>query len=101
MNFLLAALVTLVWDANAAEDMVDYYTLKWGFVSQGEDHDINAGKVTTYTISEPWSVGMTVYFVVTATNQVGESGPSNEVSFTVTPWNPNAPGHLKILNISK
>jgi hypothetical protein len=101
IKLFLAIMVTLAWDANPIEDMVDHYTLKWGFVPQGEDHDINVGTVTTYSISEPWSMGMTVYFVVTATNQVGESGPSNEVSFTVNPWNPNAPGHLKILNIEK
>jgi hypothetical protein len=97
-----AVMVTLQWDANSVEDAVDHYTLKWGFVSQAEDHEINVGTATTHSVSEPWSVGMTVYGVVTATNISNlESGPSNEVSFTVNPWNPNAPGHLKILGIQK
>jgi hypothetical protein len=96
-----AVLVTLQWDTNVEID-IDHYTLKWGFVPQAEDHEVNVGNVTTYAISEPWSVGMTVYFVVTATNVSNlESVPSNEVSFTVSPWNPNAPGHLKILRIEK
>jgi hypothetical protein len=95
-------MVTLQWDANSPEDGIDHYNLKWGFVPNAEDHVINAGNATTYTISEPWSVGMTVYFVCTAVNISNlESGPSNEVSFTVSPWNPNAPGHLKINNVSK
>jgi hypothetical protein len=95
-------MVTLQWDANPVEDGVDHYNLKWGFVPHAEDHVINAGNVTIYTVSEPWSVGMTVYFVCTAVNVSNlESGPSNEVSFTVSPWNPNAPGHLKINSLSK
>jgi hypothetical protein len=97
-----AASVTLQWDANAASDLVGHYNLKWGFIMGQEDHVINVGNVTIYTVTEPWPVGGTVYFVVTAVNSYDmESGPSNEVSFTVNPWNPNAPGHLKILNIEK
>lgn len=102
MSWLLALLVTLAWDANALSDMVDHYTLKWGFVSGAEDHSINVGNVTTYTISEPWPMGSIVYFVVTATNVHNlESNPSNEVSIQINPWNPSAPGHLKIINIEK
>lgn len=98
---LLALSVTLAWDPNPEPD-IDHYTLKWGFVPSAQDHAINVGKATTWTVTEPWSVGMTIYFVVTATNASAlESGPSNEVSFTVNPWNPNAPGHLKIISISK
>jgi hypothetical protein len=97
-----AASVTLAWDANAASDMVDHYNIKWGFVMAQEDHVINVGNVTTYTVDEPWPIGATIYFVCTAVNtSTLESGPSNEVSFTVTPWNPMAPGHLKILGITK
>jgi hypothetical protein len=97
-----ALMVTLQWDPNPVEDGIDHYNLKWGFVPNAEDHVINVGNVTIYTITEPWSVGMTVYFVCTAVNVSNlESGPSNEVSFTVSPWNPNAPGHLKINELSK
>jgi hypothetical protein len=96
-----ALMITLAWDQNTEPD-IDHYTLKWGFIPNAEDHNINVGNVTTYTVTEPWSTGMTIYFVVTATNLSNlESGPSNEVSWTVTPWNPNAPGHLKIQDVSK
>lgn len=101
IKLLLALMVTLAWDPNPPIDMVEHYTLKWGFVPQGEDHEINVGNVTGYSLSEPWPMGSTVYFVVTASNSIGESGPSNEVNLTVNPWNPNAPGHLKILDIAK
>lgn len=97
-----AASVTLQWDANPVSDLVHHYNLKWGFMIGQEDHSINVGDVTTYTVTEPWPTGSTIYFVVTAVNSYDlESGPSNEVSFTVTPWNPNAPGHLKIIDIEK
>ena len=62
-----ALMITLASDANSEPD-IDHYTLKWGFVPNAEDHEINVGKVTQYSVSEPWSPGMTVYFVVTATN---------------------------------
>ena len=101
ITLLPAASVTLQWDANNPMDLVDHYNLKWGFMIGQEDHVVNVGNVTTYTISEPWPMGSTVYFVVTASNATGESGPSNEVSFMVNPWNPNAPGHLRIIDIEK
>ena len=96
-----ATSVTLQWDANSEPD-IHHYNLKWGFVQAQEDHVINVGNVTTYTVNESWPRGSTVYFVCTAVNIYDlESGPSNEVSYTITPWNPNAPGHLKIIDISK
>jgi hypothetical protein len=102
INLLLATLITLAWDANPSSDQVDHYNLKWGYVMGQQNHVINVGNVTTHSIDEPWPIGSTVYFVVTAVNIVDlESGPSNEVSFTVNPWNPNAPGHLQIINVQK
>jgi hypothetical protein len=100
-NLLLAISVTLVWDQSPEPD-IDHYNLRWGFVSQQPDHSINVGQGAMYQVVEPWSVGMTIYFTVTAVNVSNlESGPSNEVSFTVTPWNPSAPGHLRIQDINK
>lgn len=96
-----ALMITLGWDANATEDAVTHYTLKWGFVSHGQNHDYDAGSATTYTISEPWSPGMTIYFVVTASNATGESLPSNEIAYTVPHGNPANPKNLRILGISK
>jgi hypothetical protein len=97
----VAVSVTLEWDPNTEPD-IDHYTIKWGFVQGQEDHNIDVGKTTTYTVSEPWPIGGTVYFVLTATNAIGlESGPSNEVFYTITPWNPNAPGHLRITGVTK
>jgi hypothetical protein len=77
------AAVVLEWDPNKETNIVGY-TLKWGFTSGAEDHDILTGLNTTWTVSEPWPSGTVVYFVVTATNVEGlESGPSNEISYTV------------------
>lgn len=93
--------VTLKWDASLEPD-IDHYNLKWGFIQGQEDHVINAGSGISYTVVEPWSVGMTIYFVCTAVNVSNlESGPSNEVSYMVTPWNPSAPGHLSIIDVTK
>lgn len=101
-DFLLLAIsITLGWDANTEPD-IDHYKLKWGFIQGQQDHIINVGKAITHTITESWTVGMTIYFVCTAVNAAGlESDPSNEVFYTIAPWNPNAPGHLKIESITK
>lgn len=96
-----AVVVTLQWDANAEVD-IDHYTLKWGFVSNAEDHNIDAGKATTFSVNEPWSVGMEVFFVVTATNTSSlESGPSNEVSYTIPHGQPKPPFNLRIIDVTK
>jgi hypothetical protein len=96
-----AFVVSLQWDANAEVD-IDHYNLKWGFVPAQEDHVVDAGNSTTIVVDEPWSVGMTIYFVCTAVNVVDvESGPSNEVSYTVPHGRPKPPTNLMIIDVSK
>lgn len=77
----VAASVTLGWDPNL--DPVDHYTLKWGFASGLHDHPINTGLATIWTVDEPWPLGASIYFVATASNEFGESPPSNEVVWLV------------------
>lgn len=93
--------VTLQWDPNAELDLAGY-NLKWGFVQGQEDHVIDVGNNITATVDEPWSVGMTIYFVVTAYNVVDmESDPSNEVSYTVPHGRPRPPFNLRIIDVTK
>ena len=97
----VAVSVTLQWDANTEPD-IDHYNLKWGFVQAQEDHIIDAGNNTIITVDEPWSVGMTIYFVVTAVNVVNmESDPSNEVSYTIPHGRPKPPFNLRIIDVTK
>jgi len=96
-----AVVVTLQWDANVEPD-IDHYNLKWGFVQGQEDHVINVGNVMTATVDEPWSVGMNLYFVVTAVNVADvESGPSNEVGYTIPHGQPKPPFNLRIIDVTK
>ncbi len=78
---LLAADVTLQWDANTETDLAGY-KLYYGTAPGVYGTPIIVGKVTTYTLTavQPG----TYYFAVTAYNTSGaESGFSNEVTTTV------------------
>ncbi len=79
---LLAADVTLAWDANAEPDLAGY-KVYFGTASRTYGTPITIGTTTTYTVT-----GLapgTYYFSVTAWNGGGqESGYSNEVTATVT-----------------
>jgi fibronectin type III domain protein len=77
--------VTLRWDKSPVRGVKGYH-LRCGFTS-GRDYarSVNVGNVTSYTLSN-LVPGKTYYCVVTAYNAAGlESGPSNEISFTVSP----------------
>lgn len=78
-----AAQVTLVWNASTTPGV--QYRIKWGFASGqvNQTHVVETGFMLTTTIVEPWAPGTTVYFTAYAWNEGGESGPSNEVSYTV------------------
>jgi hypothetical protein len=80
---LLAMWVTLTWDPSPPEEHVTDYILKWGFAPGLHDHSIPNGSSTLCMVDEPWPLGSTVFFVVTATNQFGESLPSNELAWVV------------------
>lgn len=73
---------SLKWDASAGK--VDGYRIYYG-TDQGEySKEKDVGNTTICPLSAfSLQNGATYYFVVTAYNETGESGPSNEVSWTV------------------
>ncbi|HEY5997776.1 MAG TPA: choice-of-anchor D domain-containing protein [bacterium] len=78
----LAAQVTLAWDANTEPDVTGY-KVYYGTASGVYGTPIDAGNVTTYTVTG-LTDGTTYYFAATAYDSVGnESGYSNEVPYTV------------------
>lgn len=81
-NHALAIDVKLAWDANT-ETNLSGYKVYYGTSSRTYGTPINAGNVTTYTVTN-LSNG-TYYFAVTAYNTTGqESGYSNEVVATLS-----------------
>ncbi|HAA03994.1 MAG TPA: hypothetical protein DCE18_11535, partial [Syntrophobacteraceae bacterium] len=86
---VLAASVTLAWDANT-QTGVTGYKIYWGTSSGNYPDSKDVGNVTTYTVTGLNS-GTTYYFVATShTNTGAESGFSNQVS-TTTPVVNTAP----------
>ena len=71
--------VTLAWDAEGAVG----YRLHCGTASGNYTQIQDVGNVTTATVSN-LTAGQIYFFCVTAYNAVGESLPSNEVSFRAT-----------------
>jgi hypothetical protein len=74
--------VTLEWDSDISS--VVGYRLHHGTSSGIYSDTIEVGKTNSATLSN-LAAAKTHYFVVTAYNAVGESAPSNEVSFTTSP----------------
>ena len=71
--------VTLAWDA-PNDPSVTGYTLWMGFSSGAENQPTNVGNVLTATVT--LTSGTTYFFYVTSVNSVGQSVPSNEISYT-------------------
>jgi hypothetical protein len=82
---------TLAW--NAVTGTVQGYKIYYGTTSGGPyPNSANAGTATSYTVNNlPLQERVTYYFVVRAYNQAGESGNSNQVSYSVTDSTPPAP----------
>jgi hypothetical protein len=80
----LATAITLAWDATSPE-IDSGYRLKWGFEIGGPyPNVVEAGPALSVIVDEPWPLGSTVYFTAYAYDFLGlESGPSNEVAWTV------------------
>ena len=73
------AQIKLAWDDPPADSNVAGYKVYYGTASRTYKAPIPVGNVTTYTVQH-LSQGVTYYFAVTAYNQFGESGYSNEAS---------------------
>src|SRR5688572_13367984 len=81
ISTVLAADVTLTWDANT-EPGVAGYNLYAGVTSGGYGSFVSVGNQTSYTVTG--LANGTFYFAVTAYNAYGvESGFSNELSVTI------------------
>jgi hypothetical protein len=77
-----AARVTLAWDANSEPDLAGY-KIYYGLSSGTYSFIVEAGNVTTHTISN-LQEGLTYFFAATAYNTAGfESDLSPQVSYTV------------------
>ena len=74
-----AADVTLAWDPNPTTP--DGYRLYYGTASGNYTESIDVGNVTQYTLTD-LSETVTYFIVARAYNDSGESGNSNEVSWT-------------------
>jgi len=83
-----AAGVTLAWDPSEGE--VKGYRIYYGTQSHNYTMSVDAGNVTQFTVSG-LDEGKTYYFVVRAYNEVGESGDSNEVTWTYRDTTPPLP----------
>ena len=87
-SFAQAAVITFAWDANTESDLAGYRIYKSttsGQYTYGAANAIAAvGRVTTTTATVTGADGTRFYFVATAYDTSGnESGPSNEVSYTL------------------
>lgn len=72
---------TLSWDFNAPEDSVQTYKIYYGHAPGDRQFVLEAGNTTSYAFAPKFTTN--TYFVVTAVNGAGESGPSNEAAFIV------------------
>ena len=82
--FFLSALafgaqVHLAWDPSSGQ--VDGYRIYYGTTPGSHPTRVDVGNVTDYLVTG-LQEATTYYFVVRAFNQYGESGDSNEISWT-------------------
>src|SRR5260370_15370161 len=74
--------VTLLWDPSSGSNIAGY-RLYYGTPSGTYRQIVDVGNVTSFTVDDLLH-GRTYYFVVTAYDDTGaESGPSNEVAFSL------------------
>ncbi|MGA7213794.1 MAG: fibronectin type III domain-containing protein [Terrimicrobiaceae bacterium] len=85
-----AASCTLAWDASSDPNIAGY-KLQYETASGNPSPPIDAGKTTTFTVSN-LNDSTTYFFTVTAQNAAGvESQPSNRVSYTTPALSPTPP----------
>ena len=79
-----SAATTLAW--NASSGVVTGYRIYYGTSQGNYPLSVEVGNITQYPLSNlSLQVGTTYYFIVKAYNDAGESGPSNEESYTINP----------------
>lgn len=83
--------ITLTWTVSAGATS---YSVRRGTASGGPYTAVAIGLATNSFQDAPLVNGTTYYYVVTASNSAGESGPSNEASATPAPPPPPAPANL-------
>ena len=100
-----AVQIIFIWDGSTSTDVSGYRLYNSNTsrsYSYGAQNAIWTGTALTATVTVTVQLGETKYFVVTAYNSAGESGPSNEVFYTVPPDNtepsgkPAKPTNLRI-----
>jgi hypothetical protein len=93
------AQVTLTWNASSG---ATNYNVKRATVSGGPFATLSATGGTNYTDTSVTN-GTTYYYIVTAMNSAGESGPSNEAQATpvAAPRPPAAPTNLTATAVSR
>jgi hypothetical protein len=84
----LAAEVTLAWNASGGDP--DGYRIHYGTSPGSYSQTIDVGNLTEYTVSGLQS-DVTYYFVTSAYNEFGASGYSNQVSWTYSVSDTQAP----------
>ncbi len=88
----MAHSVTLSWTAPTSGTPTSY-NIKRSTVKGGETTEATSA-TTSYVDTVSLVEGTTYYYVVTAANSAGESGPSNEVAALVPFSVPSAPTNL-------
>jgi hypothetical protein len=79
-NFCYGFDITLGWDENDPSEEVTGYTLYYGPSVGDYPNSVEVGNVTEYTLDYTGSLRV-IHFVLTATNEAGESDYSNSVDF--------------------
>lgn len=88
VSFAYSAEVTLSWNESSGE--ISGYRIYYGTVPGDYSNNIDVGNVTQYVISG-LQEGVKYYFVARAYNEAGESSDSNEVSWSYTTQDTEAP----------
>lgn len=88
----MAHQIALSWSAPASGTATSY-NIKRSTTKGGETQEATS-TTTSYVDTTNLVEGTTYYYVVTAVNSAGESGPSNEVSAIVPFSVPSAPANL-------
>lgn len=86
--------ITLAWNAPTTGGAVATYNVKRS-TSSGTEATIASTPANTRTyVDSSGTAGTTYFYVVTAVNQFGESGPTNEVSAIFQGDRPGTPAGL-------